>query len=128
MVKTLITANLEACRRQEDKYGFTPLHIACFHSADEEDDTPRNVEEEQDVQEIVQALLQAYPEGASIQDDFGWVPLHIVCRTYIRGEGFVKLLVGVYPQGAFVWREISCAVIGVCWFGSKVFLMDRSYV
>jgi ankyrin repeat protein len=129
VIRFLIDANPSACRRQEDKYGFLPLHIACFrHDSEDEEDDANSCDTEpirnsgvakqldlsavsstrdSSVRErfspgVVKALLDSYPEGAAVKDDTGWMPLHLVCRTNPDGEPLVRLLLDAHPEGATV--------------------------
>ena len=102
VIQALIRDYPEATQRQEDKFGFLPLHIACFFhppSYSEISTMTSLKEEQEDSMNIIQALIQAYPEGASVPDFlYGWIPLHILCRTCCYAD-IVKLLLTVYPQG-----------------------------
>jgi ankyrin repeat protein len=46
---------------------FLPLHIACLYRASPE---------------VIQLLLQCYPEGVEQKNNWGMLPLHIVCSNY----------------------------------------------
>jgi len=123
VVRCLINANPSACRRQEDKYGFLPLHIACFrHEIQETDqasiesndrDNSSRVDFSPSTQSdtnihvkfspaVVRELLDSYPAGASVKDDMGWTPLHLVCRTNREGEPLARMLINAYPEGATI--------------------------
>jgi ankyrin repeat protein len=150
VVRLLLSNHPESCCKREGRFGFLPIHIACFypseyslkqqqqqqqslehtgkdtmiHSTNSDNyvEDESNIccssttsgnqpnqqfcsnyyysaEEEQDAFAIVQSLLQTYPEGAAVTDNYGWIPLHILCRTNRRGADIVQLLLTVYPQG-----------------------------
>jgi hypothetical protein len=151
VVRLLLSNHPESCCKREGRFGFLPIHIACFYpseyslkpqhqqqqviehsgkdsilhgtNSDAHLEDEMNIgcssstsgnqsnqqqycsnyyysaEEEQDALAIVQALLQTYPEGAAITDNYGWIPLHILCRTYRRGADIAQVLLTVYPQG-----------------------------
>ena len=63
---------------------FLPLHKACVLAPPEG---------------VIDALLDAYPEGARCTDQDSWVPLHCAC-FYGSSEEVVRALLRAYPRGA----------------------------
>ena len=63
---------------------FLPLHKACVLAPPEG---------------VIDALLDAYPEGARCTDQDSWVPLHCAC-FYGSSEEVVRALLRAYPKGA----------------------------
>ena len=80
---------LELCHTNPDyaKYtggdGWTALHHACNRRC------PRP--------EVVEALIQAYPDALSTEEEKGWLPLHFACRFKAPKE-VVHLLLHSYPD------------------------------
>ena len=63
--------------------GWTALHHACNRRC------PRP--------EVVQALIEAYPDALSTEEEKGWLPLHYACRFKCIKE-VVHLLLHSYPE------------------------------
>ena len=63
---------------------FLPLHKACVLAPPEG---------------VVDALLDAYPEGARCTDQDGWIPLHCAC-FYGSSEEVVRARLRAFPKGA----------------------------
>jgi ankyrin repeat protein len=63
---------------------FLPLHKACVL---------------QPPVALIQALNEAYPDGAKCKDQDGWLPLHCAC-FYGAGEDIVNCLLTANPNGA----------------------------
>jgi len=63
---------------------FLPLHKACVLAPPEG---------------VIDALLDAYPEGARCTDQDSWVPLHCAC-FYGSSEEVVRALLRAHPKGA----------------------------
>lgn len=64
----------------------TLLHIACSSPSVPED--------------VISALLHAYPEAVSIEDEDGNLPIHLLCEFAIRPD-IVKLLLIACPESSF---------------------------
>ncbi len=62
---------------------WTALHHACNRRCPRED--------------VVEALLRAYPEALLLEEDKGWYPLHYACRFKAPKE-VVRLLVDLFPD------------------------------
>ena len=63
---------------------FLPLHAACARHPPEY---------------VIESLLSAYPEAASIVDNQGFLPLHYACGNRAN-EGVINTLLIIYPDGA----------------------------
>jgi len=63
---------------------FLPIHKACVLAPPES---------------VIDALLDAHPEGARSKDQDGWIALHCAC-FYGSSEEVVRALLRVYPKGA----------------------------
>jgi len=88
IARMLIDAYPSSLMRQEKKFGFLPLHVACSFCGL----SSSNI--------LVRTLLAAYPEASQVPDRRGSLPLHLACRA---GAPFsvIQQLVSVYPRGAF---------------------------
>ena len=79
---------LQLCRTHPEyaKYtgadGWTALHHACNRRC------PRH--------EVVEALIEAYPDALATEEEKGWLPLHYACRFKAPKE-VVHLLLHLYP-------------------------------
>jgi len=72
--------------RFKDKDGWLPIHYACRCSSSVE---------------MVQELLQEYPEGLMIKTDSGHTPLHLVCHNASpEANRILRVLLAVGPQAA----------------------------
>ena len=72
-------------RKEQDgrlRWRLLPIHAAIIFKAPED---------------VVEALLAAYPKGAQSKDDQGMLPLHLAFRNGST-EGVVNLLLVAYPQ------------------------------
>eukprot|EP00529_Nitzschia_sp_RCC80_P016136 CAMPEP_0113496618 /NCGR_PEP_ID=MMETSP0014_2-20120614/30214_1 /TAXON_ID=2857 /ORGANISM="Nitzschia sp." /LENGTH=666 /DNA_ID=CAMNT_0000390545 /DNA_START=69 /DNA_END=2069 /DNA_ORIENTATION=- /assembly_acc=CAM_ASM_000159 len=81
--------NIWVCRREKDgrlRWRLLPLHAAIVFKAPEE---------------VVSALLEAYPKGAEAKDDQGMLPLHLAFRNG-AAEAVVNLLLLAYPASVDV--------------------------
>lgn len=65
---------------QRDKYGFTPLHAACYGSS----------------REVAEFLLRETPEAAAVAECDDWLPLHKAINQN-RASPFVRNLLSVHP-------------------------------
>jgi ankyrin repeat protein len=84
-VSTSIEARTWVSRKEPDgkmRWRLLPLHAAIIFKA------PENV---------IEALLGAYPRGAEMKDDQGMLPLHLAFRNGST-EGVVNLLLVAHPQ------------------------------
>jgi ankyrin repeat protein len=63
---------------------FLPLHKACVL---------------QPPDEVIEALITAYPDGAQSRDQDGWLPIHCGC-FYGADASTIKVLLGSYAKGA----------------------------
>ena len=90
VIDMLLQANEDGAMTRERKYGFLPLHIACFY----ESKRP-NSKKERTI--IVERLIDAYPKGVWRQDKKKWLPLHIAARA---GTADIVSLLLKYPSGA----------------------------
>ena len=78
-------ARIWVSRKEKDgrmRWRLLPIHAAIVFKAPEE---------------VIEALLTAYPEGAQAKDDQGMLPLHLAMRTGST-EGVVNMLLFAYPQ------------------------------
>ena len=78
-------ARIWVSRKEKDgrmRWRLLPIHAAIVFKAPEE---------------VIEALLAAYPKGAQSKDDQGMLPLHLAFRTG-SSEGVVKLLLVAFPQ------------------------------
>jgi len=62
---------------------FLPLHKACVLRAP---------------LDLIENLIQAYPEGVSCEDHDGWIPIH--CASYTGASEIIEALLKVYSSGA----------------------------
>ncbi len=79
---------------EESTCRFLPIHSACARQA------PLSV---------VAALLEAYPEGASREDENGMCPLHYACANHASSE-VVQILLEFFPEGRLQRAEVSRAL------------------
>jgi ankyrin repeat protein len=63
--------------------GWTALHHACNRRCP--------------FPEVVEALIQAYPDALLVEEDKGWLPLHYACR-FKAPKDVVRLLLHMYPE------------------------------
>jgi hypothetical protein len=78
-------ARIWVSRQEKDgrlRWRLLPIHAAIIFKAPED---------------VVEALLAAYPKGAQSKDDQGMLPLHLAFRNGST-EGVVNLLLVAYPQ------------------------------
>jgi hypothetical protein len=81
-------------KRNESICRFLPIHSACARGPP---------------MALVTALLEAYPEGLTKQDDNGMCPLHYACAN-LASANVVGLLLNVYPDANFLRAECSGAL------------------
>lgn len=68
----------------KDKHGHTPLHsYICYHAEPSFN--------------IIQMLLEAYPEAIQVKDNYDWLPLHFASRN--DDWKVVEFLLDLYPEG-----------------------------
>jgi hypothetical protein len=83
-------ARIWVSRKEKDgrllRWRLLPIHAAIIFKAPED---------------VVEALLAAYPKGAQSKDDQGMLPLHLAFRNGST-EGVVNLLLVAYPQSVDV--------------------------
>ena len=89
VLKFLLEAYPEGVKVKNHDKGRLPLHCAIQRGSSVE---------------IIQILVAAYPESVSVQDDSGFLPLHIVVEDtffYDKGDKFdvLKFLLEQYPKG-----------------------------
>lgn len=68
---------------QKQKKSFLPLHSACASSPPDD---------------LVKALLNTYPDAASIHDDYGMLPIHYAAGN-MASEDVINTLISGYPSG-----------------------------
>jgi hypothetical protein len=98
--------------RDESTCRFLPIHSACARAP------PIS---------IVSALLEAYPEGASKQDDNGMYPLHYACANQASAD-VIELLLNYYPEARFQRVEVSGALpihLAAQWGVSSIAVMQH---
>jgi len=69
--------------REKDNNGRVALHYACKDPVGGESST--------------RLLLRAYPEGAMVADDSGFLPLHVACR-YGTSLSVIRMLIRAAPE------------------------------
>ena len=73
-------------------YDATALHLMCkFHNPPAD---------------IIQAIVEAAPEVASLQDSQGWLPLHHICANGAQPD-VMTLIIDAYPEGRTVQDKVS---------------------
>jgi hypothetical protein len=78
-----------------------PLHLVCMQS--ENGSTDNSSQATRQIEELVNVLLEAYPDGANSPDDQGMLPLHlIVANSAQPNERILYLLLIAYPTGVDV--------------------------
>lgn len=70
-----------------------PIHLVCMQCGNATADTINQIES------LLDALLLSYPEGASVPDSQGMLPLHLAV-SHGASEKFLSSLVSCYPNGA----------------------------
>lgn len=65
VVKEMVKSQDSAAMAIQDKFGYTPLHVACWNGSSS----------------IVQILLDAHGTSASVVDNDGRTPLHLACSS-----------------------------------------------
>ena len=87
-VKRILEVAPDSAKIVNKRFGYTPLHIACSNYG-----VPV---------EILEMLLEAYPEAAMIRDQYGYVPLHWEFNTGSISLEHINALLEVAPQAAKV--------------------------
>jgi len=95
VIDLLLAAHQDGACTQECKYGFLPLHIACFWEA--QNDQSRGIANTKERALIVETLIEAFPKGIWYRDKKDWLPLHIASRT---GTAAVVSVLLNFPAGA----------------------------
>jgi len=89
IINTLININPESVECK-DQNGRLPLHWALHKSTSEL---------------VIEALLDAYPDGASVTEDkYGMLPVHVACRVGLS-TGIIGMLLGHYREGASTFDD-----------------------
>ncbi len=73
-------------------YPRLPIHLACSFT-----DVPRD---------LIQALLDAYPEGCMAKEGSGSNPLHLACKNGLQLE-IIEILLEKYPKATRIKDEIG---------------------
>mmetsp|Transcript_17044 Transcript_17044/g.23986 ORF Transcript_17044/g.23986 Transcript_17044/m.23986 type:complete len:816 (+) Transcript_17044:43-2490(+) len=82
-----------------------PLHLVCMQSeaGAAESSQPSSSQASRQIEELIDILLDAYPEGASSPDDQGMLPLHLtVANSTQPNERIINLLLMAYPTAVEV--------------------------
>lgn len=83
-----------------------PLHLVCMQSESSSADSPGATGSSQSIRQIedlVDILLEAYPDAANSPDDQGLLPIHlIVANSPQPNERILNLLLMAYPTGVDV--------------------------
>ncbi len=82
-VKLALKADTVDCATTKERTGATPLHVALAHGAHDC---------------VIEALLDAAPSAAEVEDGRGMLPLHWAAAFGRVGHGVVKRLINAHPQ------------------------------
>lgn len=78
-----------------------PLHLVCMQSENGNSENSSQITRQ--IEELVDVLLGAYPDGANSPDDQGMLPLHLVVANSSQpNERILNLLLMTYPTGVDV--------------------------
>jgi len=75
----------------QDEKGYTPMHMACLNGA------PLN---------LVEALLQVFPQAAILNNQYGSLPIHLCCKCVDQNSvSVLRALLSEYPSTAFEFKK-----------------------
>lgn len=97
IVKILLKNYPNGAQIKETQFGFLPLHAACCIR---ENARKTNVKGELQLK-VIKTLLSFYPDGVTMKDDHGWLPLALACRTGAHLP-VIKALLDEHPNAAKV--------------------------
>ena len=101
-ISALLRIDAKAAR-QKDHNGRIPLHYASKDQKNSESST--------------RLLLRAYPEGATVADESGFLAIHVACR-YGKSSNVIRMLVRASPESLKV-KTIKGSTPLVCAEGNK---------
>mmetsp|Transcript_5407 Transcript_5407/g.7815 ORF Transcript_5407/g.7815 Transcript_5407/m.7815 type:complete len:892 (+) Transcript_5407:119-2794(+) len=81
-----------------------PLHLVCMQSENGGTDNqphsvPSHAQNTRQIEELIDILLEAYPDAASSPDDQGMLPLHLAVTSSTVNARTIHLLLMAYPNG-----------------------------
>lgn len=115
VVRMMVVENQEILM-QADRYGFLPIHYACRTSRDPEivrllltgqsaaavtlkNDTALSLAASQNASvETVQMLIEACESALKKANDYGFLPLHCVCRAQRPKETIIRALIDAFSE------------------------------
>lgn len=133
VIKNLASIHPGGLTQRDSYYNRIPLHVAvlsgsidtvtCFlkldlKAAEQRDDNGRVAlhyacKEGEGGEMLTRLLLRAYPEGATVADEGGFLPLHVACR-YSESLAVIRMLIRAAPES--LWAKtrkgstpLSCA-------------------
>jgi hypothetical protein len=72
-----------------------PIHLVCMQSDNVASDNPSTIRQ---IEELLEVLLETYPEGASSADDQGMLPLHLTAANCSQpNDRILNILLMCYP-------------------------------
>jgi Ankyrin repeats (3 copies) len=95
--------------RQKDHNGRIPLHYACKDQKNSETST--------------RLLIRAYPEGAMVADDSGFLALHVACR-YGQSLNVIRMLIRASPESLHMQTKKGSTPLA-CAQGNKCGMRDE---
>jgi len=92
-----------------------PLHLVCMQSESGDTDIERNdgmpTQDTRSIEELVDILLEAYPDASSSSDDQGMLPLHLAVTSSSLNAQIIYLLLTAYPNGVNAKDEFGSTPI-----------------
>lgn len=70
--------------KKKGKNGRLPIHVACENDQSEE---------------VIDALIKAYPDGLKVEDKDGRLPIHVACLRAEQRFEVIDVLMNAYPDG-----------------------------